>query len=65
MADKSFRSDFYYRLNEFTIELPPLRERGDDLVLMIDHFFREYARSLDKEFSVVAPDAMQMRCSSE
>ena len=60
MADKSFRSDLYYRLNEFTIHLPPLRERGDDLVLMIDHFFRKYAHSLDKEFSAVVPEAMQM-----
>ena len=60
MADKTFRTDLYYRLNEFTIQLPPLRERGEDLALMIDHFFRKYARSLDKEFSLVVPDAMQM-----
>ena len=55
MEDKSFRSDLYYRLNEFTIHLPPLRDRGDDLGLMIDYFFKTFAKSLEKEFVSVAP----------
>ena len=60
MEDKSFRSDLYYRLNEFTIQLPPLRERGDDVRLMIDHFFELFAEALDKEFASVAPDTMSL-----
>ena len=60
MEDKSFRSDLYYRLNDFTIQLPPLRDRGDDLILMIDHFFQSEAKSLDKEFVSVAPQTMEL-----
>ncbi len=60
IQDKSFRSDLYYRLNEFTIELPPLRDRGDDVQLMIGHFFKMHAKLLDKEFVSVAPETMEM-----
>lgn len=59
MEDKSFRSDLYYRLNEFTIQLPPLRQRGEDLPQMIEHFFEESARSLNKEFDSVSPETMR------
>ncbi len=60
MEDKSFRSDLFYRLNEFTIHLPPLRDRGEDVRNMIDHFFAKLAKSLDKEFSAVAPETMDL-----
>ncbi len=60
MEDKSFRSDLYYRLNEFTIQLPALRDRGEDLPLMIEHFFKELAVSLEKEFVSIAPETMDM-----
>jgi two-component system nitrogen regulation response regulator GlnG len=60
IADKSFRSDLYYRLNEFTIELPPLRDRADDVRLMIEHFFPLQAKLLEKEFVSVAPETMQI-----
>ncbi|MCA9137942.1 MAG: sigma-54-dependent Fis family transcriptional regulator [Planctomycetales bacterium] len=59
MADGSFRSDLYYRLNEFTISLPPLRSRGDDLAKMAKHFFVVFAKQLNKEFVSVAPETMQ------
>lgn len=39
----NFREDLYYRLNVITIELPPLRERGDDLTLLLTHFLSEYS----------------------
>ena len=58
MADSSFRSDLYYRLNDFTIHLPPLRERGDDLDEMIQYFFAKFAKSLGKEFDSVAPETL-------
>lgn len=59
MADGSFRSDLFYRLNEFTICLPPLRERGDDLVKMTKHFFALFAAQLKKDFVAIAPETMQ------
>lgn len=58
MCRKSeFREDLYYRLNGYTIELPPLRDRGDDRILLIDHFLARLAKELDKEVSGIAPDA--------
>ncbi len=48
VAENRFRSDLYYRLNGYTVKLPPLRDRGDDLDLLIDHFRREANRDLGK-----------------
>ncbi|TWU62770.1 sigma-54-dependent transcriptional regulator [Crateriforma conspicua] len=62
IGDGSFRSDLFYRLNEFTIRLPPMRERGDDVPLMIEHFFSAFARQLGKEFISIAPETMQSLC---
>ncbi|OYP31136.1 MULTISPECIES: sigma-54-dependent transcriptional regulator [Rhodopirellula] len=60
IAEGSFRSDLYYRLNEFTINLPALRDRGDDLPLMVEHFFRSFARQLEKDYLSIAPETMQL-----
>ena len=59
MADGSFRSDLFYRLNEYTISLPPLRDRGDDIPIMTEFFFRTFAGQLGKEFISIAPETMQ------
>ncbi|MBT4267734.1 MAG: sigma-54-dependent Fis family transcriptional regulator, partial [Deltaproteobacteria bacterium] len=48
-SDSSFRSDLYYRLQTHHIEIPPLRERLDDLPLLMDHFLIESANSLGKK----------------
>ena len=58
MADDGrFRKDLYFRLNVFTIHLPPLRDRGDDLPLLIDHYVRRYRAELGKPVQAVAPEA--------
>lgn len=59
MADGSFRSDLFYRLNEFTISLPPLRKRGNDVVKMTEYFFALFARQLKKDFVSIAPETMR------
>ena len=53
-----FRPDLYYRLGVFTIHLPPLRERGEDLPVLAQHYLRRYSRELGREVRQVAPEAM-------
>lgn len=60
IADKEFRSDLYYRLNVYTIKLPPLRERGDDITLLANFFLRRFAAELGKEVTSIAPEAMKL-----
>jgi two-component system nitrogen regulation response regulator GlnG len=56
VAAGQFREDLYYRLSVFTIRLPPLRERGDDLGLLVDHFLRRFNRELGKNVHAIAPE---------
>jgi DNA-binding NtrC family response regulator len=56
----TFRPDLYYRLNGFTIKLPPLRDRGDDLLLLIEAFLSRYSQELGKPLQRVSPDAMKV-----
>jgi len=58
-ADGRFRSDLYYRLGVFTIHLPPLRERADDLPLLVRHYLRRFSRELGHEVRDVAADALE------
>jgi two-component system nitrogen regulation response regulator GlnG len=53
-----FRQDLYYRLNVFTITLPPLRERGDDIAILTAHFVRRFARELGKDVTAVAEETL-------
>ncbi|MCX7611172.1 MAG: sigma-54 dependent transcriptional regulator [Ignavibacterium sp.] len=54
-----FREDLYYRLNVFTIQLPPLRERGDDILLLADYFLKKYSNAMNKKISSFDNDAIK------
>jgi two-component system nitrogen regulation response regulator GlnG len=58
-ADGRFRPDLYYRLGVFTIHLPPLRERGDDLPLLVQHYLRRFSCELGREVREVAAEALE------
>src|SRR6266545_4395781 len=54
-----FRPDLYYRLGVFTIHLPALRERGDDLPMLVQFYLRRFSRELGREVQEVAPEALE------
>ena len=60
IEEGKFRPDLYYRLNVFQIELPPLRERKEDIPLLVDHFVRKFSLSMNKRIVRVAPKAMDL-----
>ncbi|MDH3735162.1 MAG: sigma-54 dependent transcriptional regulator [Gemmatimonadota bacterium] len=55
-----FRRDLYYRLNVLHIELPPLRERRDDIPVLVRRFTTEFSRAHDREFLGLTPEAMEI-----
>ena len=56
---QEFREDLYYRLNVVNIELPPLRERKEDIPLLAEHFLNKFAADNRKEVTGFSPDAME------
>jgi Nif-specific regulatory protein len=63
IAESSFRSDLYYRLNVFPIHVPPLRERKTDIPLLADYFIEKYSRANDKPVLRIATPAIDMLMS--
>jgi formate hydrogenlyase transcriptional activator len=58
VAEKKFRSDLYYRLNVFPVVVPPLRERREDIPLLIRHFANKYARRMGKRIESIPKETM-------
>jgi len=58
LADGAFREDLYYRLNVVTLQVPPLRERPEDVPLLALHFLRRYARELDRPGITFHPETV-------
>jgi two-component system response regulator AtoC len=56
----SFRKDLFYRLNVVPIHLPPLRERREDVALLIRHFLKKYTQEMGKEIHNIAPEVMKL-----
>ena len=62
VSEKHFRSDLFYRLNVFPIRIPPLRERSDDIPLLIRYFVHKFAARMGKAIDSIPSETMQALC---
>ena len=62
-SDEKFREDLYYRINVFSIAIPPLRERREDILPLASHFLRRFTRSMNKPVAEISTGAMELLSS--
>ena len=65
VKEKHFREDLFYRLNVIQIKLPPLRERKEDIPLLVNHFLKKYSEELNKNILKISPEALQVLLNYE
>jgi two-component system response regulator PilR (NtrC family) len=63
VAHGSFREDLFYRLNVIQIKIPPLRERKEDITLLMNHFVQKYSTETGKKIEGITPEAMELLVS--
>jgi formate hydrogenlyase transcriptional activator len=59
VEQREFRSDLYYRLRVFPVEVPPLRERLEDIPLLVKYFVNEHARRMNRHIETIPPETME------
>jgi DNA-binding NtrC family response regulator len=60
IREKTFREDLFYRLNVFPIHIPPLRERREDIPLLVMYYLEKYSRTFSRNFQSISPEALAL-----